>query len=283
MKTRRSLLEYLLEANRGLRADPLSRLAGFADGFWAARYHLGAADPLSEAFFRSLDQRGERSTAGWWAKLSQECGGDQAEAVQKLRALISEFLRHEKGARTDTTGTLFEFLADMRKWLDQDFNPGLPERKLARLAGYVDGYLEARSQFGAPDMLAKGFFDELGKLGRHVERGERTREIWEAALLRACEGNEVVAIRTLLDLAGEFTRLQMLGSGWSVWPREWVEAARQSGEPVEVSNEENTPTGPWMYARISDWVREAMDIFENQGGYAGLSRREYLEKLKPNP
>lgn len=208
MENRRSLLEHLLEPERSLPSDPLDRLAGFADGFWAARYHLGAADPLAEEFFRQLEhERGDKSTAGWWAKLARECGGDQVAAAQKLRELIVEFLRRQSGARTSIKGTLFEFLADMRKWLEQDFNPGLPERKLARLSGYIDGYLTARRQSGAPDTLADEFFNWLR------ERGEHPPEGWEAKFRRDAEGNEVVAITRLLDLASEFTRIKGLTTG----------------------------------------------------------------------
>jgi hypothetical protein len=208
METRRSLLESLLEPERSSPSDPLSRLAGFADGFWAARYHLGAADPIAEEFFHGLDhERGEKSTAGWWTKLSHECGGDQVAAAQKLRELITEFLRRERGARTSIKGTLFEFLADMRRWLGQDFNPGLPERKLARLAGYIDGYLAARIQLGVPDVLANEFFSWLR------ERGEHPPEGWEAKLLRDFKGDEVAAIGRLLDLAAEFTRIKGLIPG----------------------------------------------------------------------
>jgi len=208
MEIRRSLLEYLLEPERGLPRDPLDRLAGFADGFWAARYHIGAADPLAEEFFHWLDhERGEKSTAGWWTKLSRECGGDQVAAAQKLRELIAEFLRRQRGSRTSIKGTLFEFLADMRNRLGHDFNPGLPERKLARLSGYIDGYLAARNQLGAPDMLANEFFSWLR------ERGEHPPEGWEAKLLRDCKDDEVAAIGKLLNLASEFTQSKGLTPG----------------------------------------------------------------------
>lgn len=207
MGDRRSLLEHLLDPGRSGLSDPLDRLAGFADGFWAARYHLGAADPLAEEFFRQFEhERGERSTAGWWAKLARESGGDQATAAQKLRELITEFLRQSPAPRASIKGTLFELLADMRKWLGQEFNPGLPERKLARLSGYIDGYLAARNQLGAPDALANEFFTWLR------ERGEHPPEGWEAKLRRDYE-DETAAIARFLDLATEFTRTKGLASG----------------------------------------------------------------------
>ena len=103
-----------------------------------------------------------------------------------------------------TEGTLFEYLADMRKWFGQDFNPHLPELKLSRLAGYIDGYLAARIQLGTPDVLANEFFRWL------TDRGDHPQEGWEAKLLRDFKGDETAVIRKLLDLAAEFTRLKRL-------------------------------------------------------------------------
>ena len=99
-------------------------------------------------------------------------------------------------------GTLLEYLTDMRKWFGQGFNPHLPELKLSRLAGYIDGYLAARIQLGSPDKLANEFFAWL------TERGDHPQEGWEAKLLRDFNGDEAAAIRKLLDLAAEFTRLK---------------------------------------------------------------------------
>lgn len=104
-------------------------------------------------------------------------------------------------------GTLFEYLADMRKWFGRDFNPHLPELKLSRLAGYIDGYLAARIQLGSPDRLANEFFTWL------TERGDHPQEGWEAKLLRDFNGDEAAVIRKLLDLAAEFTRLKGLDPG----------------------------------------------------------------------
>jgi hypothetical protein len=104
-------------------------------------------------------------------------------------------------------GTLFEYLADMRRWFGRDFNPHLPEPRLSRLAGYIDGYLAARIQLGSPDRLADEFFRWL------TERGDHPQEGWEAKLLRDFNGDEAAVIRRFLDLATEFTRLKALDSG----------------------------------------------------------------------
>ena len=92
-----SLLEHLTDPARSLADDPLNRIAGFVDGFlWAKEDHLGVADPLAREFFHWLIQeRGERSSAGWWTRLAAECGGDQVAAVRKLRDLIIDFLRRK--------------------------------------------------------------------------------------------------------------------------------------------------------------------------------------------
>ena len=81
-------------------------------------------------------------------------------------------------------GTLFEYLADMRKWLGQSFNPHLPELKVSRLAGYIDGYLAARIQLGSPDLLANQFFTWLTEHGDHPQEG------WAAKLIRDYKGDE---------------------------------------------------------------------------------------------
>ena len=110
-------------------------------------------------------------------------------------------------------GTLFEYLADMRKWLGQSFNPHLPELKVSRLAGYIDGYLAARIQLDSPDLLANQFFTWLTEHGDHPQEG------WAAKLLRDHKGDEVAAIRQFLDLAAEFIRSRGAApaqdEGWS--------------------------------------------------------------------
>jgi len=92
-----SLLEHLIDPARSRPDDPLNRIAGFVDGFlWAKEDHLGQADPLADELFHWLIQeRGERSSAGWWTRLAAECGGDQVAAVRKLRDLIVELLRRK--------------------------------------------------------------------------------------------------------------------------------------------------------------------------------------------
>ena len=67
--------------------------------------------------------------------------------------------------------------------------------------------LAARSQLGAPDMLANEFFTWLR------ERGEYSPEGWEATLRRDSQGNEVAAITRLLDMASELTRIKGLTLG----------------------------------------------------------------------
>lgn len=95
-------------------------------------------------------------------------------------------------------GTLLEYLAEMSAGLRRGFNPHLPELKLSRLAGYIDGYLAARIQLGSPDRLANQFFAWL------TERGDHPQEGWEAKLLRDFKGDETAVIRRLLELATEF-------------------------------------------------------------------------------
>ena len=104
-------------------------------------------------------------------------------------------------------GTLLEYLADMRKRFGQDFNPHLPELKVSRLAGYIDGYLAARIQLGSPDELANEFFGWLTMRGDHPQEG------WEVKLLRDLKGDEAAATRRLLDLASEFIRFKGLDTG----------------------------------------------------------------------
>jgi hypothetical protein len=102
------------------------------------------------------------------------------------------------------TGTLFEGLLDMRKWFGQEFNPHLPEPRLSRLAGYIDGYLTARNRFGSPDVLANEFIAWLRERGDHPPDG------WEGKLRRDLDGDEQVAVGKFLDLAAEFIRFKAL-------------------------------------------------------------------------
>jgi len=99
-------------------------------------------------------------------------------------------------------GTLLESLADMRKWFGQDFNPHLSELKLSRLAGYIDGYLAARIQLGSSDALANEFFAWLAS----KRGGGPFPEGLVASFRHDFNGDEVAALRELLDLAAEFTR-----------------------------------------------------------------------------
>jgi len=101
-------------------------------------------------------------------------------------------------------GTLFEGLLDMRKWFGQDFNSHLPELRLSRLAGYIDGYLTARNRFGSPDALANEFFAWLRQQGDDPPGG------WEEKLRRDLDGNEKAAIGKFLGLAADFLRLKDL-------------------------------------------------------------------------
>lgn len=103
-------------------------------------------------------------------------------------------------------GTLLEYLAEMSAGLRCGFNPHLPELKLSRLAGYIDGYLAARIQLGSPDRLANEFFAWLTRRGDHPQEG------WEAKLLRDLKGDEAAVIRRFLELAAEFTATEDEGS-----------------------------------------------------------------------
>jgi len=102
------------------------------------------------------------------------------------------------------SGSLLEFLADMRKWFGRDFNPHLSEMKLSRLAGYIQGYLTARTQHGMPDALAEELLDWLRAKGEYPPEG------WEAKLRRDFGNDEVKAIHKFLDLAAEFMRTKGL-------------------------------------------------------------------------
>jgi len=92
-----SLLEYLIDPDRSLARDPMNRLAGFVFGFsFAQEDHCGVKDPLANEFFHWFyHERGERSSEGFWTRLSRECEGDQVAAARKLRELAIDFLRRK--------------------------------------------------------------------------------------------------------------------------------------------------------------------------------------------
>lgn len=70
-----TLLEHLAEMSAGLRRGlKLSRLAGYIDGYLAARIQLGSPDRLANELFAWLTER-----------------GDETAVIRRLLELAAEF------------------------------------------------------------------------------------------------------------------------------------------------------------------------------------------------
>jgi hypothetical protein len=78
----------------------VSRLAGYIDGYLAARIQLGSPDTLANEFFRWLTERGDHPQEGWEKKLLRELNCDESAVIRRLLDLAAEFT-HLKGLAGD--------------------------------------------------------------------------------------------------------------------------------------------------------------------------------------
>jgi hypothetical protein len=78
-------LPYIVEPS-------VTRLVGFIDGYWTARFHLGGQDELAKEFFLWLrDVKKEFPSEGWDQKFLRDCGGNEREAIRKFLNFAAEF------------------------------------------------------------------------------------------------------------------------------------------------------------------------------------------------